>query len=78
MGKDAIAAELEYRIAVDRRHFAGQLPERVAIAWRGYCAGLLEWGVIDVKHHDRLLQSLPDIENDPVRDILLGREDSSD
>jgi hypothetical protein len=76
--KDAIADELDQRIAVDRKHFGGQLPERVAIAWRGYCAGLLEWGVIDVKHHDRLLQSLPDIENDPVRDILLGREDSSD
>jgi hypothetical protein len=73
--KDSIADELEHRISVDLAHYHGQFPERVAIAWRGYCAALLEWGVIDVRHHDRLLRLLPDIENDPVTDILLGRGD---
>ena len=73
MDKDSIVTQLEHRISVDLAHYHGEFPERVAIAWRGYCAGLLEWGVIDVRHHDRLLRLLPEIENDPVNDIMLGR-----
>jgi hypothetical protein len=72
--KKDIEEELNHRIGVDVRHYKGTLPERVAIAWRGYLAALLEWGVISIQAHDRLVKLLPDIENDPVVDILLGRE----
>jgi hypothetical protein len=65
--------ELEQRIGVDIAHYKGTPPERVAIAWRGYLAALLEWSVISIQAHDRLRDLLPDIENDPVRDIMLGR-----
>ncbi len=67
-------AELGERILADVRHFGRGLPERNAIAWRGYLAALLEWDVISVAHHDDLVRLLPTIVDDPVTDILLGRE----
>jgi len=69
-----ITDELLSRIRQDIDFFGGNLPERNAIAWRGYLAGLLEWGVLDVAAHDQLVAFLPEIADDPVRDILLGRE----
>ena len=76
MTKDEIADELAGRIGRDVKHFGGVLPERQAIAWRGYLAALIEWGVIDVDRHDRLGRLLPPIVDDPVVQILLGRDDS--
>jgi hypothetical protein len=73
MNDRSIPHELEHRIKVDVAHYHGSLPERVAIAWRGYLAALLEWSVISISAHDRLRGMLPEIENDPVTDIMLGR-----
>ena len=69
-----IVDELLGRIRQDIDFFGGELPERNAIAWRGYLAGLLEWGLLNVADHDQLVALLPEIADDPVNDILLGRE----
>jgi hypothetical protein len=69
-----IEAELRERIQADRSHFGGTLPERYAIAWRAYLAGLMEWGVIEVSVFDRLTVFLPEVADDPSVQIMLGRE----
>jgi len=70
-----IHAELTYRLQCDIDHFQGQLPRDYAIAWRAYFAALLEWGILDVSTHHTLWSLLPDIKDDPVLFILLGREE---
>jgi len=69
-----IETELRNRIKADLSYFHGQLPERNAIAWRAYLAGLLEWSVIDVAVFDHLTALLPDVVDDPSVQIMLGRE----
>ena len=68
------ATELKNRIQSDIDHFDGKLPERFAIAWRSYLAGLLEWGVLDVPAYDGLSELLPDVPDDPAVAILRGRD----
>jgi hypothetical protein len=65
--------ELRRRIQADSDHFGGTLPERTALAWDGYLAALLEWGLLSVADHERLTRLLPPIADNPVVDILLGR-----
>jgi hypothetical protein len=72
MTKD-IAAELMHRIDADIEHFAGALPERAAIAWRGYLAAVLEWNVITIEQYDSLVARVPPVEDDPAIAILRGR-----
>jgi len=71
-----IEAELRNRIQADISHFGETLPERYAIAWRAYLAGLLEWRVIEVPVFDRLTALLPDVADDPSVQIMLGREEA--
>lgn len=66
--------ELKRRIQEDISHYNGCLPERVAIAWDGYIAALLEWGMISVDVHLQLHRLLPSIPYNPVTDIFRGRE----
>ena len=69
-----IAAELVHRINADVEHFGGALPERTAIAWRGYLAAALEWNVITVEQYDALLTRVPPVNDDPAIAILRGRD----
>jgi hypothetical protein len=69
-----IAAELVDRINADVKHFDGVLPERTAIAWRGYLAAALEWDVISVEQYDSLLAQIPPVSDDPAIAILRGRD----
>ena len=46
-GRD-IVAEMSHRIQVDIDYFGGAMPERTAVAWRGYLAAMLEWNLIPV------------------------------
>jgi hypothetical protein len=69
-----IRTELTGRIRADESHFGGTLPERFAIAWRGYLAGLLEWGVIDPPTHTALSALVPPVDDDPATAILQGRD----
>lgn len=72
--KEEIERELENRIKSDIKHFNGEMPERFAIAWNGYLAGLYEWGLIERYNH--LVNLLPVIgKPDPILEILEGRDD---
>jgi hypothetical protein len=64
---------LKDRIDEDFAHYGGTLPERAAIAWYGYLAALIEWGLVSVSEHERLVQLLPPVESNPATDILVGR-----
>jgi hypothetical protein len=59
---------------VDIEHFGGTLPDRMAIAWRGYLAAALEWNVITVEQYDSLLARVPLVNDDPAIAILRGRD----
>lgn len=65
--------ELKERIQREAAHFGGVLPERVAIAWDGYLAALLEWNLISVSDHAEASRMLPEIPDNPVMAIFLGR-----
>lgn len=66
--------ELKDRIQREISHFGGVLPERVAIAWDGYLAALLEWNMISPAEHKEASGMLPEIPDNPVMAIFLGRE----
>jgi hypothetical protein len=64
--------ELEKRIRQAFAHHRGSLPRDAALAWSGYLAALIEWGLISVDEHSRLLGLLPTIADNPATQILLG------
>ena len=68
-----ISTELGHRIDADIVHFGGVLPERNAIAWRGYLAAMLEWDMIPVAAYDELVARIPPVDEDPSIVILRGR-----
>jgi hypothetical protein len=78
MQPEEIAAHLRDRIGAAVRHFGSRLPEAFVIAWRGYLAGLLEWGVLDIHAYDDVRPLLPQLDANPVVAILLGREDPTE
>ncbi len=74
--KEEIAIEMENRIKADVKYFNSALPERYALAWHGYLAGIFEWGLIDIPLYDRLLNLLPEISvPNPILEIFEGRPD---
>jgi hypothetical protein len=68
--------ELRCRIQNDIAHFGGKLPESYALVWDGYLAALIEWGLLSPNEHKLLSDLLPEIDNNPVISILLGRPDT--
>lgn len=66
MERNAIQEELQHRIESDIAYFGGKLPQRNALAWHAYLAGLLEWAVIDRSMFDQLTAVLPDMKDSPV------------
>jgi hypothetical protein len=64
--------ELEKRIRETTEHYGGSMPTDMALAWSGYLAALIEWGLISADQHSRLLGSLPRIADNPTTQILLG------
>lgn len=73
-GSRSVQDELKARIDDECDFFRGRIPERHAIAWRAYLAGLLEWNVIDLAGYDALLALLPPVVDDPAIVILRGRD----
>jgi hypothetical protein len=69
-----IVRELEDRIRADARAYGGTLPREAAIAWAGYLAGLIEWDVLTASEHAALCSLVPDVDDSPVRHVLLGRD----
>jgi hypothetical protein len=79
MTQEEIAKELENRIRHDIEHFKGELPEKYAVAWHGYIAGLYEWKVILLNHYSHLVAVLPSIgEPDPIAEIFSGRDEDDE
>lgn len=71
-----VVRELSERIRTDARAYGGTLPREAAVAWSGYLAGLSEWDVLTPWEHTMLHSQLPDLDDNPVRHILLGREEA--
>lgn len=65
--------EIKDRLGAEIDHFGGLLPERVTLVWDGYLAALLEWDLITPSHHKELSDMLPEISDNPVMAIFLGR-----
>jgi hypothetical protein len=64
--------EIKYRIT---QHLAARgAPEMrdVSIAWEGYIAALLEWGLISPHDHDVLRELLPETSSKVVYEIFVG------
>ena len=72
-GRD-IVAEMSHRIQADIDYFGGTMPERTAVAWRGYLAAMLEWTLIPAGQYDQLLAKIPEVKDDPAVAILRGRD----
>jgi len=66
--------EIRDRIQRHADHHGGQLPEQLALAWSGYLAALIEWDLVSVSDHERLVSLVPQLENDPAVEILLGTD----
>lgn len=66
-------SELKSRLQTEAAYFNGNIPERVAIAWDGYLAALLDWNLISPEQHKELTNLLPEIPDNPVLAIFLGR-----
>lgn len=69
-----MVAELRGRMEEDARWYGGTLPREAAVAWEGYLAGLIEWGVLSVAEHERLCRLLPPVDDSPATRILTGWE----
>ncbi len=65
-------AELQKRIREAIGHLGGSLPNDDAHIWAGYLAALLEWGLISVDDHAKLLAMLPKDVTPATTRILLG------
>lgn len=75
----ATAKEIKQRILADKKHFNNKLPERYAIAWAGYIAGLYEWSFISQENYAELDALLPRVSKpDPVAEIFLGRDNEEE
>jgi hypothetical protein len=66
--------ELQVRIREAAAHYGGVLPTAASIAWHGYIAALLEWGLISVGDHKAATDLLPPITDDSVLGLFLGFE----
>lgn len=64
--------ELCDRVRESIQCYNGSLPERAALVWDGYYAACLEWGLITVNDHARIIALLPKIEDNPVMHVFLG------
>jgi len=67
--------ELRDRIA---RHLSWRGTDTVALLWRGYLASLLEWGLIEVHVHDKLLTLLPKVGIKELDEIFSGEPISAE
>lgn len=73
------AGLLKYRIEAEIKALNGHLPERYALAWHGYLACAIEWGVIHHTSYGQLIKMLPELAKpDPIETILLGREEDDE
>jgi hypothetical protein len=63
--------EIKARIQSEIDCFGGILPERVALVWDGYLAGLIEWGLITPSENKQLSDMLTSIPYNYVMRICI-------
>ncbi len=66
------AKEIEERIKEEFNFYNNDLPENVNLVWQGYIGSLLEWGLIEVEDHAKLIKILPLTINNPVSSVFMG------
>lgn len=66
--------ELKERIGQSTAYYGGTLPTEAALVWDGYLAALIEWGLISVSDHAWASDLIPEVPNNPVVQLLLGRD----
>lgn len=64
--------ELRTRIEKSIRFHGGYLPPVSTAVWNGYLAALLEWNLISVSTHAKLVDLLPQLDSNPIKEILVG------
>jgi hypothetical protein len=74
--------ELRGRVRDSFDFYGGSLPRDATLAWDGYFAALVEWGLISVGDHAALVallprDTMPRGNDDPVKHILLGWDELS-
>jgi hypothetical protein len=67
--------ELRGRILDSVRSYGEPLPREMAMAWHGYLAAVLEWGLVSAAQHAELSGMLPEPPGDFVAHIFLGVEE---
>jgi hypothetical protein len=77
MAKRPTLGEIQQRVRGSLVFYGGSLSRDAALAWSGYFAALIEWGLIPVDDHAKLEEVLPrDVRphgnDDPVLHIFLG------
>jgi hypothetical protein len=69
------AAELRGRILDSVRSYGEPLPGEMAMAWHGYLASALEWGLLSAAQHGELSGMLPVPTGDFIAHLFLGAEE---
>ena len=64
--------EILSRIEKNLSKHDSAIPREVVSCWYGYLGALLEWGLIEVDDHHKLCRLLPEINDNPVVEIMLG------
>jgi hypothetical protein len=68
--------ELRERILDSVRAYGRPLPREMALAWHGYLAAVLEWGIVSPSQHQELTGMLPEPPGSFVTRIFLGWEEA--
>lgn len=70
---EPLFAELRRRLERERAFHDGAMPERTALTWHGYLAACLDQGLLEVHEYLALKALVPDVDDNPVEAIFLGR-----
>lgn len=65
-------SELTDRVRQSAASSGGVVPRDVALVWDEYFAALIEWGLISIEDHARLVELLPANPESPVIGVFLG------
>jgi hypothetical protein len=68
--------ELRERIRDSVRAYGRPLPREKALAWHGYLAAVLEWGIVSPSQHQELTGMLPAPPGSFITGIFPGHEEA--
>ena len=70
--------EINERIRQVAEFHDGKLPVEHALIWEGYIAALVEWQLISIVEHERLLRVLGRTPREPGLTVFLGPDGARD